>query len=428
MNELLIVLIVFLVLMFLGAPIYISMIIPSLIYFVMSETMTTKVILLKMGTSLNSFPLMAIPFFMVAAEIMNNGGITDRIFEAARALVGRLRGGLGYVNILASVIFSGMSGSALADVGGLGQIELKAMREAGYDDEFSIGITAASGTIGPIIPPSIPFVVFGSYVSVSTGALFMGGIIPGVVLALTLSVMTFIYAKKKDYPRDEKRSFKEIFIAIKRGTLSMLMPLIIIGGIWSGKFTATEAAVVSILYAIILSVFVYRYISLRELPGVIMRAVYNVLPILSVVVGATLLSFVINFEKVDAMVLNLLTSITSSKYVVLLLINIIVLILGMFFEAIVAELLLAPILPIICASYGLDMIHVCVIIVLNLMIGLLTPPVGQSLFLLSTVTKRPVTELIGIIVPWLVPLTIALIVITYFEPAVMFLPRLCGFA
>lgn len=428
MNELLVVIVVFLALMFLGSPIYISMIIPSLIYFTMSETMTSKVILLKMGTALNSFPLMAIPFFMVAAEIMNNGGITDRIFEAARALVGRFRGGLGYVNILASVIFSGMSGSALADVGGLGQIELKAMREAGYDDDFSLGITAASGTIGPIIPPSIPFVVFGSYVSVSTGALFMGGILPGVVLALTLSVMTFIYAKKKNYPRDEKKSFKEIFVAIKRGTLSMLMPLIIIGGIWSGKFTATEAAVVSILYAIILSVFVYRYISLKELPGVIMRAVHNVLPILSVVVGATLLSFVINFEKVDAMVLNLLTSITSSKYVVLLLINIIVLILGMFFEAIVAELLLAPILPIICAYYGLNMIHVCVIIVLNLMIGLLTPPVGQSLFLLSTVTKRPVTELIRIITPWLVPLVIALLIITYFEPAVMFLPRLLGFA
>jgi tripartite ATP-independent transporter DctM subunit len=379
-------------------------------------------------TALNSFPLMAVPFFILAADIMNSGGITDRIFGFAKAMVGKYRGGLGYVNILSSVIFSGMSGSALADVGGLGQIEIKAMRDAGYDDEFTLGITMASSTVGPIIPPSLPMVVYASFASVSTGALFFGGIIPGLLMSFLLAIQCYFIAKKRNYPREKNITFREKFIAFRKSFLALLMPVIIIGGIWTGMFTATEAAMMAIVYAIILTVFIYRIIKPAQLVKIIINSLNNMFPILFVVAGATLFSFIINYEKVDQYIMNFFIKLTDNKYILLLCVNILVLVLGMFFDNIVAILLLAPIVQPLCNIYGISMIHIGVVIVFNLMIGLLTPPVGASLYLMASITNYKVSTVIKWALPWLLPLLATLLLITYCDWFVLFLPRLLGFA
>jgi tripartite ATP-independent transporter DctM subunit len=425
---LLIFFIIFLILLFIGAPIYMSMIIPSIVYCLLNPNLPHLMIIQKLMTALNSFPLMAVPFFILAADIMNSGSITDRIFGFAKAMVGKYRGGLGYVNILSSVIFSGMSGSALADVGGLGQIEIKAMRDAGYDDEFTMGITMASSTVGPIIPPSLPMVVYASFASVSTGALFFGGIIPGLLMSFLLAIQCYFIAKKRNYPREKNITFREKFIAFKKSFLALLMPVIIIGGIWTGKFTATEAAMMAIVYAVILTVFVYRIIKPAQLVKIIINSLNNMFPILFVVAGATLFSFIINYEKVDQYVMNFFINLTDNKYVILFCVNILILVLGMFFDNIVAILLMAPIVQPLCNIYGISMVHIGVVIVFNLMIGLLTPPVGASLYLMASITNYKVSTVIRWVLPWLLPLAATLILITYCDWFVLFLPRLLGFA
>jgi tripartite ATP-independent transporter DctM subunit len=417
---------VFITLLVIGAPIYLSLIVPSIVYIIMNPALPMITMVQKMVVSLNSFPLMAVPFFVLAGALMNVGSVTDRIFGFAKSVVGHRRGGLGHVNILASVIFSGMSGSAVADVGGLGQIELKAMRAAGYDDGFSIGITAASSTIGPIIPPSIPFVVFASYASVSTGAMFMGGFLPGLMVAVILGITVFFIAKKRNYPREPKAGLRGIWKSLKHSWLALLMPLIIIGGIWTGLFTATEAALVSIVYALIISMFVYKDIKIKQLPKQLLESAENIIPVMMVIVGATLFCWILNYEKLDQVILNVLVSFTSSKYVVLLLICLFVMILGMFFDGIVAILLLVPILLPICSTYGIHPIHLGVVITVGNMIGLLTPPVGMSLYVLSSVTKKPLSAIIRYCVPWLVPLIISWLIMALWEPLVMFIPNLMG--
>jgi tripartite ATP-independent transporter DctM subunit len=341
--------------------------------------------------------------------------------------VGQYRGGLGYVNIVSSVIFSGMSGSAIADVGGLGQIEIKAMRDSGYDGEFTLGITMASSTVGPIIPPSIPMVVYASFAGISTGALFIGGIFPGVLMSVFLAVWCFIIAKRKNYPREKQTSIREKFTALRKSFLALLMPVIIIGGIWTGWFTPTEAAMVSIVYAIILTVFIYHDLKPVELLRIIKNALNNFLPTLLIVAGATLFAFIINFEKVDQVVMDFISNMTDNKYVVLIFINIFIVFHGMFFDSIVAILLMAPVISPLCSAYGISMIHIGVVIIFNLMIGLLTPPVGTSLYLISSLTGYKVTQVIRWAMPWLIPLFLTLILITYIDWFVLFLPRLLGF-
>jgi tripartite ATP-independent transporter DctM subunit len=300
------------------------------------------------------------------------------------------------------------------------------MRNHGYDDEFTFCITLASGTVGPIVPPSIPFVVYASFASISTGALFMGGIIPGVLMCIALAVMCFFISRKKNYPREEKTTLKEKIIAFKKSFLAMLMPVIIIGGIWTGWFTPTEAALVSNVYAVILTIFIYRETTFWGLLDTIKNSLANFLPLLLIVAGANLFSFIINFEKIDDKILNALTSITSNKYVVLLLINIVVLFMGMFFDTMVALFMLAPIMGPICNIYGISVIHIGVVIVFNMMIGRLTPPVGPSLYLVASINQIRVITLVKWILPWFVPLFITLLLITYIDWFVMFLPRLMG--
>jgi tripartite ATP-independent transporter DctM subunit len=415
---------VFIVLLAIGIPIHLSLIVPSIIYFMMNPQLSMMLATQRMLVSLNSFPLMAIPFFILAANIMSGGSISNRIFTMAKAFVGRFPGGLAYVNILNSIIFAGMSGSALADVGGPGMVEYRAMVDHGYGEDFSAGLTLASGTIGPIIPPSIPFVVYAAYSSLSVGALFMGGIIPGLVIAIALGVQTYIVTKIRRYPAEEPVGIKSTLKSIKNGFPALLMPLIIIGGMWIGWFTATEAALVSTVYAIILVCGIYRDLNFKGLVKILRDTAEGVVPILMVVIGANLFSWIMVYENIDDKILNIIMSITDNKQVVMLMVVIIVLFLGMFFDSIVAILLLIPIMIPICQIYGINPIHMGVVITLGNMIGLVTPPVGMSLYLMASITGVPVGKMIRNAAPWLISLVVAWLLVAFWEPFTMFIPNL----
>lgn len=417
---------VFIVMLMIGFPIHLSLIVPSLIYFLMNPDLSMMIATQRMLVSLNSFPLMAIPFFIMAANIMSAGSVSNRIFSFARSIVGRYRGGLGYVNIVNSVIFAGMSGSALADVGGPGMIEYRSMIDHGYDESFSSGLTLASGTIGPIIPPSIPFVVYAAYSSVSVGALFMGGIIPGLVIAMALGVQVYIVAKVKNYPKEEKVGIKSILITMGRAIPSMIMPAIIIGGMWGGWFTATEAALAAIFYASVLVCFIYRDIGLKGFMKTLKESAESVMPIMMVVCGASLFCWIMVYENIDDKILTTLLALTDSKYVVMLIIVLLVAFMGMFFDCIVAIMLLVPIMIPICATYGINPIHMGVVITLGNMIGLVTPPVGMSLYLMASITKIPVGKMIRYAAPWLISLGVAWLLVAFWEPFTMFIPNLMG--
>jgi tripartite ATP-independent transporter DctM subunit len=411
-----------------GFPIYLALGGASVLYIALHPDLSLLLAVQRMVTAPDSFVLLAVPFFILAGQIMNTGGVTHRIFTFARALVGHFRGGLGYVNVLGSVIFAGMSGSALADAGGLGLIEIKAMRDDGYDDDFSIGLTAASATVGPIIPPSIPFVIYGAMGGVSVAGLFMGGFIPGLVMSLTLSVMVAIESRRRNYPLTRRVSGLGLLRAFRDASLALLMPVILIGGIWVGYFTPTEAAFVSILYALLITVVVYKDLRPSAIPPMMVGTIRMVAPAMAIVAGASLFGWIMNYEKVDQALMHLLLGITTNKIGVLLIINAVLLVLGMFLEVVSVIMLVLPILQPLTKIVGIDPIHLGVVMVLNLMIGLLTPPVGFVLYILSSTTGRSFGFVVRAVLPWLVPLFVALLVITLFPELVLFLPRLTGFA
>ncbi len=418
---------VFVVLMVLRAPMYLCLLGSSLLYIFLTPQLSMLTAMNKMMNAPNSFTLLAVPFFILAGQVMNNGGVTDRIFGFARKMIGHWRGGLAYVNVLSSLIFSGISGSALADVGGLGMIEIKAMRDEQYDDDLTLGVTGASSTVGPIIPPSIPFVIYGAMANVSIGALFMAGLGPGVVLSLVLCIYICIIAHRRNYPRHEKAGLSEKWKAFVDALPALMFPAIMLGGIWTGWFTPTESAMFSVVYGLIVSCFVYRELDIRKLPSLAAATVRQVGPSIAVVVGASLFAWVMTYEQIDKVVVNGILSFTSNKYVILLLINMILIVMGMFIEVVAAIMIMLPILTPLMAVAGINPIHMGVILVLNMMIGLLTPPVGMSLYMLSSASGRSFGEVTKMVLPWLVPLFLALALVTYVEPITMFLPGLFGY-
>lgn len=420
-------LIILVVMLFIGFPIYLSLLGASLLYIICNPELSMLVAVEKMLNAANSFPLLAVPFFIFAAQIMNNGGVTTRIFNFAQSMVGQFRGGLGYVNVISSIIFSGMSGSALADIGGSGLIEMKAMKDQGYDDDFTIGLTAASSIIGPIIPPSIPFVIFGALADVSIGALFLGGLIPGLLLALVQCIFVYIISKKRNYPASARSSLKEIWYSFKISSLALFTPVVIMGGIWSGLFTPTEAAYVSVLYALLVAIYFYKDLKIKDIPPMMVDVIKMVAPTIVIVVTAALFGWIMVYEKVDQVFLNLLMGITNNKNVVLLIINIILLFMGCFMDVVSSMMIILPIVQPVTVVYGINPVHFGVFMVLNQMIGLLTPPVGSGINMLATVTGKPFDEITRMVAPWLIPLAITLIIIVYVPETVLFLPRLLGF-
>lgn len=418
-------LIVFAVLMIIGVPIAVSLAFSAIVTVFVTDSFAITAIIHRMIGSTNSYTLLAIPFFILAAKLMNTGSITKRIFRAAAAWVGHIPGGLGHANIVASIIFSGMSGSAVADAGGLGQVEIQAMKDEGFDPEFAAAVTAASATVGPIIPPSVPMVVYGMMAEVSVGALFMGGFIPGLILGLATMILVYIIAKKRNYPK-HAFSFREVVVSTKSAFLSLLTPVIIIGGIWGGIFSPTEAAVVAVGYSFLLSVIIYRELSLKDVWTEMKQTAVDSAAILFIIAGAAAFSWLVAMTGVTNNLAQFLTSMTDSKVVILLILNIAFLILGMFMEALSVLTITVPFLIPLMGAYNIDPIHLGVVIVLNLMIGLVTPPVGTSLFICAKQAKISIESMYRAILPFLVPLIIVLFLITYVEDLVLFLPGLLG--
>ena len=405
----------------LGVPVAVALGLSALIFIVVAG-MPEIVVIHNMVNGIDSFPLLAIPFFILAGHLMNTGGITQRIFTFARALVGWLPGGLGHVNVGASVIFAGMSGAAVADAGGLGTVEIKAMKDAGYDSDFSVGVTAASSTIGPIIPPSLPLVIFGVMASVSIGDLFAAGLIPGLLMALALMVMVAWYSKKRGYPKDNSFELRRLLSTGKRAFLPLLTPLIIIGGIVTGVFTPTESAIAAVFYALFLGIVVYRSLTWRHLVRVSMDTVETTAAILLIVAASTVFAWILTANQAALGLSEALFKVTDSKVGILLLIMLLVLLVGLFMETIAAITILVPILLPIAGQVGIDPVHLGILVVLNLMLGLLTPPVGMVLYVLSEVSGTPFERCVKATMPFFIPLLVVLFAVAFFPALTLWLP------
>lgn len=413
----------FILLLVVGAPIAVAMGFSSMLVCVIFQAYPTLAIVHKIAAGVDSYVLISIPFFILAGEIMNTGGITNRIFNFANLLVGRIPGGMGHTNVFASIIFSGMSGSAVADTGGLGMIEMKAMTDKGYDKEFSAAVTCASATIGPIIPPSIPLVVYGAMAEVSVGALFMGGILPGLMMGLTLMIMIYFISLKRHYPIREKIAFKNKMHICKQAILPLLTPIIVIGGILTGVMTPTEAAIIASAYALFLSIL-YKEISYESLKNIFYRSVINSATILFIIASATAFSWVLSVEGVPQQVTAFILTVTDNPVLILLVLNLVLLIMGMFMEGLSILTIIVPFLLPLMKAVGIDPVHMGIIVVLNVMIGLSTPPVGMSLFVIKKITNVDMGKLYKEIIPLLVPLFIVLILVTYVPAISMTIPNL----
>lgn len=410
-------------LLLIGVPVAVALGAASLLY-IMLKGLPDVLLIHTMIGGIDSFPLLAIPFFILAGHLINTSGMTEKIFAFARALIGWLPGGLGHVNVGASVIFAGMSGAAVADAGGLGNVEIKAMRDSGYDTPFAVGITAASSTIGPIIPPSLPLVIYGVMASVSIGELFAAGILPGLLMALSLMLMVVWYAKKRNYPRDSNINYCRIWHTFKKAFLPLLTPIIIVGGIVSGVFTPTEAAVAAVIYTLLLGTLVYKTLKPQLLLRVVTDTIETSAAILLIIASAAVFAWILTANQTATLLGDALLGITTNPIGLLILMMMIVLILGLFMETIAAITILVPVLLPIATAAGIDPVHLGILLILNLMLGLLTPPVGMVLFVLAKVSNVSFEACVKATLPFLVPLIIVLLLIVFFPAIALWLPTL----
>lgn len=372
----------------------------------------------------NSFTLLAIPAFLLIGRLMNSAGISDRVFDIARTMVGHLKGGLGHVNVVASMLFAGMSGSAVADAGGLGALEIKAMEDDGYPTGFSAAVTASSATIGPIIPPSIPAVIYGALANASIAGIFLASIIPGLFMGLGLMVMVAIISHRRGFPTRTRARFKDFTAALLRGVLPMLTPLIIIVGILSGVFTPTEASVVALVYCLFIAFVVYRSISFREFISILRATAIDSAALMLIIAGSALYSWVLGRYQVTSLVAEFLLSTVTDPLGLLLLLALFILLIGLFIDSVPALFLLTPLLVPVIVQYGIDPIHFGVVMIFTLMIGLITPPVGTVLFTVQKITNLPFGVLVRETMPFYIPLFIVLLIIICFPSIVMFLPNI----
>ncbi len=379
---------------------------------------------LQMMEGMNSFPLISASFFVFAANIMNTSAITDRIFNFANALVGHLRGGLGHVNVVASMIFAGMSGTAVADAAGLGNIEIKAMRDAGYPMRLTVGITGASSILGPIIPPSIAMIFYGWLANVSIGEFFIGGVVPGVVIALFMMVQVYFVAWKQKIPLTPRPPVRVMLTSFQRAFLSLMTPAIIIGGIYSGLFSPTESGAVASAYAVFLGLVVYRSITGKELLKVIKDSVEFTGILMLIMAFSAIYGWLLVNVKIPQMVAEQMVKISSDPLVILLILNAFFLVVGCFMSVLVAVNILTPIFIPIIKSMGIDPVFFGVLMCINLSMGVCTPPFGNVLFILAAITKESFEEVSRSVVPYLLPILVVVILCIFFPSIITWLPRL----
>lgn len=378
----------------------------------------------NMVTGIDSFVLVAIPLFILTANLMNAGTITDRIFTAVRRVIGHYPGGLAYADVGASMIFAGMCGSAVAEAGGLGSIEIKAMREQGYDVEFAAALTAAASVVGPIIPPSIPFIIYGAIAEVSVGKLFAAGVLPGVMVGVSLVAMIAWMNRTRHFPRDPRASLLQVLRAMWDALFALLTPVIILGGMLGGIFTPTEASAIAVVYAFLLSAVVYRTLRLQDVPRILIDTMVTTAIVTFIISTVSSFSWVLVVEQAGDSLVRFVGSMTQEPWIILLALNIILLVLGALMEAGAILILMTPILLPLVTSVGIDPVHFGVIIVFNLMIGCATPPVGMSLFVVAHVAKIPIERLMIAVLPFCVPLILTLFVVTYVPQFALYIPSL----
>ncbi len=458
----------FLLLMVLGVPVAVSMASASLLYLAAYGGAPDVIVAQRMIAGVESFPLLAVPFFILAGNLMNIAGVTGRIYAFAVALVGWMRGGLAQVNIIGSVIFSGMSGTAIADAAGIGTIEIKAMKDHGYPIEVAVGVTAASATLGPIIPPSLPFVIYGMMANVSIGSLFLAGVIPGVLMTLLMMITVAVFARIKGWGSDAPFELRKISMAMleiivvfsfpaavylmeKLGiaqnaaifmalgvvllldylfkfsaVMALMTPVILIGGMTLGWFTPTEAAVAAVMWSLFLGLVRYRSMTMKALAKATFDTIETTASVLFIVTAASIFAWLLTVSQAAQALSDLILGITQNKWVFLILVNLLMLFVGCFLDTIAAITILVPILLPIVLKLGIDPVQFGLIMTLNLMIGLLHPPLGMVLFVLSRVAKLSVERTTMAILPWLIPLFVALLLITFVPEISLWLPRYIG--
>jgi tripartite ATP-independent transporter DctM subunit len=378
----------------------------------------------KAVSGIDNFMLLAVPFFIYAGKIMNVGGVTTRIYAFAKSLVGSMRGGLAQVNVVASVIFAGMTGTAVSEAAGLGTVVIKSMREEGYEEDFAVAVVAASSTIGPIIPPSVPLVIYALMANVSVGGILVAGLVPGLMMGGALMLWIAVLARRRNLPRGEPFSLGRIVMTLRKGFLPLLTPVILIGGIISGVFTPTEAAAIAAVYATFLSMFVYRAVSARDLVEIMRSTVVDTGVIMLVVSMAMIYGYLVTRAGLTDAMVRWMAGVSTDPIIIGLLIIGFLLIVGCFLEATAAIIILTPVLLPIMQASGLDAMHMGVIIVLTMMIGLLTPPFGMVLFVLNRISGVSLYRIVVAVLPFIIPLLAVAVLLLFFPQLVLFLPQL----
>ncbi len=413
----------FLILIFLGVPIAFSLGLSSFLYLILAD-IPLNIIPQKMFGGINSFVLLCIPGFILAGNLMNAGGITERIIKFTNHLVGHIRGGLGLANVGSSMGFAGISGTALADTASIGSVMIPSMKKEGYDAPFSVAVTSSSSTIGPIIPPSLPMIIVGTLATVSIGDLFLAGTIPGVLLGVGLMIMTYAISVKRKYPKGERQKFSVIVKSFFGAFWALMMTVVILFGILSGYFTPTEASIVAVVYAFIVGAVIYRDLKMKDLPKIILDSVVQTASIMILVGFANLFGWILVSEQIPQLIADGILSISSNPIFVILLINVLLLFVGTFMETIAALVILFPVLLPVATEVGMDPVQFGVLMVLNLMIGLSTPPVGVCMFVASSIGKVSIGRASLALLPFLGVSLVVLLLVSFIPELTLYLPSL----
>lgn len=419
---------VFIISLVIGVPIAFCLGLSALISLIFMKDIPLVVIAQKMFTGLDIFPFMAVPFFILAGDLMNRSGITKRLVDFSDILVGHIKGGLANINIVSSMFFAGITGSAVADASAIGAMMIPAMKEKGFDIDFSAAVTASASVIGPIIPPSIPMVIFALLSGSSVGALFLAGVFPGILLAIFLMLISYVISSKRNYPRRVKKvQIKEFLIICLNAIIPLIMPIIILGGILLGIFTATEASSVAVVYSLIIGFLVYRNLKLIDLKKIFISTAKTTGMVFLVIACANMFNWIIAIERIPQLVEAFFIAYIGNQFLFLLVMNIMFLILGCFMEGTAAMIITVPIFLPIAEAFGVNPIMFGAIVVLNLMIGLITPPVGLCLYVACGISNISLERISKAIIPFLIAEIIVLLIVTYCPPVTLWLPKIAGY-